>query len=184
MKKNTKVWHWAAFVVWTVAVIFGEGLLYNTIVYPRPVNEREWVKAESSISFRGLTPVKIGGCEPFKLESMEDATVLTPKAETPAPDSRCAIVAYRLEEELIGGWQVRFYGATLVIASQGTGSAVTVERGEAEKRMFLVINIIGAVCLWAGGVMLFFGVTGRGLHPENRAASMEKRNDQDSHRRR
>jgi hypothetical protein len=148
-------------VVWTVAVIFGEGLLYNTAVYPRPVNERKWVDAESSISFRGLTPVKIGGCEPFKLESVEDATVLTPKTETPAPDSRCAIVAYRLEEKLTGKWRLRFYGATLVIAPQGAGSAVTVERGEAEKRTMLVMTIIAAVCLWAGGVMLFFGVTGR-----------------------
>lgn len=157
-----KTGYMVAFVAWTVAVIFGEGILYNTAVYPRPVTERRWVDAESSVSFRGLTPVKIGGCDPFRLQSLEDPTiVLTPKAETPAPDSRCAIVAYQLETELTGKWQVRFYGATLVSAPQGPGSAVTVERGEADKRRILGMSIIGAVCFWAGAMLFVSGFVRR-----------------------
>ena len=160
-----KIGHRTAFVVWTVVVIFGAGLLYNGAVYPRLVNERRWVEAERYISFRGPTPVKIGGCKPFRLQSLSDlAVVLTPKIETPSPDSRCTIAAYHLETQLTGKWQVQSYGATLVITPQGARSAVTVEPGETEKILTLVITIIDAVFLWAvmwAVIILFVGSVGR-----------------------
>jgi len=147
--------------VWTLVVIFGAVLLYNGAVYPRLVNERRWVEAERYISFRGPTQAKIGGCKPFSLQSLSDpAVVLTPKAETPAPDSRCATVAYHLETQLAGKWQLRFYGATLVTA-QGPGSAVTVELGGKERILTLVMTIFSAFCFWAGTIMFVGGVMRR-----------------------
>ncbi len=150
-----KTGHLVALVIWTMAVIFGADRLYTYAVSETQVTERTWMDAESFVSFRDPTQAKIGGCKLFRFQSLGDpAVVLTPKAETPSLDSRCTTVAYRLETQLIGKWQVRSYGATLVTAPQGPGSAITVERGEKDKKMLLVMTIFAAVCFWAGMTIL------------------------------